>query len=77
MDRFSGFVLRHRLLIDLLWLAAACAGGFAVFQAPDRLTEDFAPPGSAARDANAAIAAAYGTGGAGKPLVPVVTRSPR
>ncbi|TDC41965.1 MMPL family transporter, partial [Actinomadura sp. KC345] len=73
MDRFSEFVLRHRLLVGLVWLAAACAGAFAAAQVPDRLTEDFAPPGSAARDANAAIASAYGTGGAETPLVPVVT----
>ncbi|MFI0369803.1 MMPL family transporter [Actinomadura sp. 1N219] len=72
MDRFSDFVLRHRLLIGLVWLAAACAGAFAVMQVPDRLTEDFAPPGSAARDANAAILAAYGTGGDEKPAIPVV-----
>ncbi|MFI0481244.1 MMPL family transporter [Actinomadura sp. 9N215] len=73
MDRFSGFVLRHRLLIGLVWLAAACAGAFAALQVPDRLTEDFAPPGSAARDANTAIVRAYGTGGDDNPLVPVVT----
>ncbi|TMR02712.1 MMPL family transporter [Actinomadura soli] len=73
MDRFSDFVLRHRLLIGLVWLAAACAGAFAVTRVPDRLTEDFAPPGSAARDANAAILAAYGTGGDEKPEVSVVT----
>ncbi|MFI0408804.1 MMPL family transporter [Actinomadura sp. 3N508] len=73
MDRFSDFVLRHRLLVGLVWLAAACAGAFAVMQVPDRLTEDFAPPGSAARDANAAILRAYGTGGEEKPEVPVVT----
>ncbi|RKS73633.1 RND superfamily putative drug exporter [Actinomadura pelletieri DSM 43383] len=72
MDRFSGFVLRHRLLIALVWLAAACAGAFAALNVPDRLVEDFAPPGSAARDANAAIVAEYRTGGDAKPLVPVV-----
>ncbi|MEV5830876.1 MMPL family transporter [Spirillospora sp. NPDC052242] len=76
MNRFSGFVLRHRLLVGLLWLAAACAGVFAVTQVPDRLAEDFAPPGSAARDANAAIAAAYRSGGDEKPVVPVVTLPP-
>ncbi|WUI03405.1 MMPL family transporter [Spirillospora sp. NBC_00431] len=73
MDRFSGFVLRHRLLISLVWLAAACAGAFAALKVPDRLTEDFAPPGSAARDANTAIVRAYETGGDDAPIVPVVT----
>ncbi|GAA4226281.1 hypothetical protein GCM10022254_10830 [Actinomadura meridiana] len=73
MDRFSGFVLRHRLLVSLVWLVAACAGAFAALNVPDRLVENFAPPGSAARDANAAIVSAYGTGGDAKPLIPVVT----
>ncbi|TDD81760.1 MMPL family transporter [Actinomadura rubrisoli] len=73
MNGISGFVLRHRLLIALLWLVAACGGVIAVTQVGDRLKENFAPPGSAARDANTAIVDAYGTGGEDKPLVPVVT----
>ncbi|MFI0450007.1 MMPL family transporter [Actinomadura sp. 6N118] len=73
MERFSGFVLRHKLLVTLLWLAATCAGALAVTQVTDRLKEDFAPPGSAARDANAAIAQLYGSGGTEKPLIPVIT----
>ncbi|WP_262403027.1 MMPL family transporter, partial [Actinomadura sp. CNU-125] len=76
MNRFSGFVLRHRLLVGLLWLAAACAGVLAVAQVPDRLREDFAPPGSAAVHANDAIVAAYRSGGDEKPVVPVVTLPP-
>ncbi|REF00203.1 MMPL family transporter [Thermomonospora umbrina] len=73
MDAFSRFVLRHKLLIGLLWLTATLAGAVAVTQVTDRLTEDFSPPGSPARDANTAIARLYGTGGEDKPLVPVVT----
>ncbi|MFG2001809.1 MMPL family transporter [Spirillospora sp. NPDC048911] len=72
MERFSGYVLRHKLLVTLLWLAATCAGAVATMQVTDRLKENFAPPGSAARDANAAITRVYGSGGADKPLVPVV-----
>ncbi|GAA2594326.1 MMPL family transporter [Actinomadura fulvescens] len=73
MQRLAGFVLRHKLLITLLWLAATCAGTFAVTQVTDRLKENFAPPGSAAADANAAIARVYGSGGEDKPLIPVIT----
>ncbi|XVQ15343.1 MMPL family transporter [Spirillospora sp. CA-255316] len=73
MNGFSGFVLRHKRLIGLLWLVVACAGALATAQVTDRLKEEFTPPGSAARDANEAIARTYGTGGAEKPLVPVIT----
>ncbi|MFC6879274.1 MMPL family transporter [Actinomadura yumaensis] len=73
MERFTGLVLRHRLLVTLIWLALTCAGALAATQVTDRLKEDFGPPGSAARDANEAIARQYGTGGAHTPLVPVVT----
>ncbi|MFC5745501.1 MMPL family transporter [Actinomadura rugatobispora] len=73
MNGLFGFVLRHKLLIGLLWLVVACAGALAAVQVTDRLKEEFTPPGSAARDANAAIARTYGTGGAEKPLVPVIT----
>ncbi|MEU5883818.1 MMPL family transporter [Spirillospora sp. NPDC047279] len=73
MDGFAGLVLRHKLIVMLLWLAATCAGAFAVTQVTDRLKEDFAPPGSAARTANEMIAREYGTGGSHPPLVPVIT----
>ncbi|MFI0352075.1 MMPL family transporter [Actinomadura sp. 9N407] len=73
MNAFSGFVLRHKLLITLLWLVVTCAGAVAATQVTDRLKEDFTPPGSAARTANEMIAGTYGTGGAETPLVPVVT----
>ncbi|WP_433336570.1 MMPL family transporter [Spirillospora sp. CA-294931] len=73
METLSGFVLRHKLLVAMLWLAATAAGAFAVTQVQDRLAEGFAPPGSAARDANQAIADIYRTGGEATPAVPVIT----
>ncbi|MFI0480813.1 MMPL family transporter [Actinomadura sp. 9N215] len=73
MDLFSGFVLRHKLLVALLWLAASIAGVFATLQLGDRLSEGFDQPGQDAQLANSAIVDTYGTGGAGRPLVPVIT----
>jgi RND superfamily putative drug exporter len=73
MDRLSGFVLRHKALVALLWLVVTAAGVFAATEVTDRLEEGFAPPGSQARDANQAIVDSYGTGGDTAPQVPVIT----
>ncbi|WP_242904314.1 MMPL family transporter [Actinomadura terrae] len=65
-------MLRHKLFVAVVWLAATAAGAFAVTQVGDRLVEDFAPAGSAARDANRAIDATYRSGGESAPTVPVI-----
>ncbi len=72
METFSRFVLRHKLFVAMVWLAVTAAGAFAVTQVSDRLVEDFAPAGSAARDANQAIDATYRSGGDSAPTVPVI-----
>ncbi|WP_426504469.1 MMPL family transporter [Dactylosporangium sp. McL0621] len=72
MRRFSRFVLRHRTAIVLAWLVLLVAGGAAAAQLSDRLSHDFAFPGTAADRANHAILAAYGNGATTYPLVPVV-----
>ncbi|GII05309.1 MMPL family transporter [Planobispora takensis] len=71
--RLGRFVLRHKLVVVLAWLAAAVAGVFATVGVGDRLTEDFAQPGQPGYEANQAIHRLYGTGGDDPPLVVVVT----
>src|SRR5690606_19176692 len=76
MTRFSRFVLRHKLLIVLAWLAVAIAGAFAAARIEDRLTPDFAQPGLAGFEANQALQRLYGTGGDDPPLVAVINLPP-
>lgn len=66
-------MLRHKLVVVLVWLAVAVAGVFATVALGDRLTEDFAQPGQPGYEANQAIHRLYGTGGDDPPLVVVVT----
>ena len=72
-DRFTArlgrFVLRHKLVVVLAWLAVAVAGVFATVAVDERLTEDFAQPGQPGYEANQAIHRLYGTGGDDPPLV--------
>ena len=56
MDRFTDWVLRHRLLVALGWLAVAVAGGAPAPTTVDRLSYDFALPGQPAYETNAEIA---------------------
>jgi putative drug exporter of the RND superfamily len=72
MDRFSGFVLRHRLMVVLAWLALTVAGVAATAAVGDRLQPPDGTPGPA-YDTDTAIARTYGTGGREAPLVPVIT----
>ncbi|MFO7251899.1 MAG: MMPL family transporter [Actinomycetes bacterium] len=76
MTRFATFVLRHKLLVVLAWLAVAVAGGFAAARIEDRLTPDFAQPGLAGFEANRTLERRYGTGGDDPPLVAVIGLPP-
>jgi len=73
MTRLSTFVLRHRLLVGLLWLAVLLAGGATASKVSGRLSQEFSLPGSKSYDANQAILRAYGNGAGSVPLVPVIT----
>ncbi|HEV2920508.1 MAG TPA: MMPL family transporter, partial [Actinomycetota bacterium] len=55
------------------WLAVLVAGGAAAGAVPSRLSQEFSFPGQEGYEANVAILEAYGNGGPGNPLVPVVT----
>jgi putative drug exporter of the RND superfamily len=73
MPRLSRFLLRHKLVVLAAWLVVLAAGAGAAGAVSSRLSQDFAFPGEEGYEANVAILAAYGTGGPGNPLVPVVT----
>ena len=72
MESLARFVLRHRLLVVLGWLALMVAGGIAAGPVTDRLTFDFSLPGQPGFEAENELIATFGTSTADT-LVPVVT----
>jgi RND superfamily putative drug exporter len=73
MPQLSRFLLGHKLAVVAAWLLVLVAGMAAAGTVSSRLSRDFAIPGKEGYEANVAIVRAYGTGGPGNPLVPVVT----
>lgn len=64
------WVLRHRLLVVLGWLALTLAGGAAVTPAINAMTSDFgALPGRPGYETNEQILRTYGNGGGADPLL--------
>ena len=45
MERLARTVMRHRLVVSLVWLALFLSGTVAAGQLGDRLTFDFSLPG--------------------------------
>src|SRR5215467_15433719 len=72
MQALTRFVLRHKLMVTLLWLAIAAAGVLTVSGTTHRMTNTFSMPGQAFRVDNQ-IARQYGNGGSQTPYVPVLT----
>jgi len=72
MSTLTRFVLRHKLLVLVIWLALAVAGAMTAAATTKRLTSSFAMPGSAFRT-DAQIQALYLHNGAQDPIVPVIT----
>jgi RND superfamily putative drug exporter len=66
------FVLRHRLVVVLGWLALMVAGGIVAGPVTDRLTFDFSLPGQPGFAAEEQLIATFGTSTADT-LVPVLT----
>jgi putative drug exporter of the RND superfamily len=75
MPALTRFVLRHKALVALLWLAVTVAGVMTVAGTTHRLTNDFSMPGQAYKVDNQ-IAAQYGNGGSQAPYVAVLTVAP-
>jgi len=72
-QRLSRFLLGHKLAVVAAWLLVLVAGVAAAGAVSARLSQDFSFPGEEGYEANVAILRAYGTGGPGNPLVPVIT----
>ncbi|HMD94035.1 MAG TPA: MMPL family transporter [Trebonia sp.] len=75
MPALTRFVLRHKALVALLWLAVAVAGVMTVGGTTHRMTNDFSMPGQAFTVDNQ-IVREYGDGGSQAPYVPVLTVAP-
>ncbi len=74
MNRLTHAVLRHRLIVALVWFAVAVAGGATASTTADRLSFEFALPGQAAYETNEQIIEQFGGGGGLiDPLLLVVT----
>jgi RND superfamily putative drug exporter len=72
MQALTRFVLRHKLLVTIFWLAIVAAGVMTISGTTHRMTNSFAMPGQAFRVDNQ-IARDYGNGGSEPPYVPVLT----
>src|SRR5258708_36738818 len=72
MPSLTRFVLRHKALVALFWLAVAVAGVLTVSGTTHRMTNNFSMPGQAFKVDNQ-IVRTYGNGGSQAPFVPVLT----
>jgi putative drug exporter of the RND superfamily len=72
MTALTRFVLRHKALVALFWVAVAAVGVLTISGTTHRMTNDFSMPGQAFR-VDAQIARQYGNGGSQPPYVPVIT----
>ena len=73
MARLTRWVLDHKLVVFLAWLALTLAGGATAQVTTNRLTVQFTLPGSEGYQANTVLVSAYGNGGTEPSLVPVIT----
>jgi RND superfamily putative drug exporter len=73
MVRLAEFVLRHRRLVMLFWLAMLVVGGVAAGRTADRLTLDFSLPGQPGYETEKQILEIYHNGGSNPPTIAVVT----
>ncbi len=72
MTALTRFVLRHKALVALFWVAVAAVGVLTISGTTHRMTNNFAMPGQAFKVDNQ-IASQYGNGGSQAPYVPVIT----
>jgi len=72
MPSLTRFVLRHKALVALFWLAVAVAGALTIGGTTHRMTNNFSMPGQAFKVDNQ-IVRTYGNGGSQDPFVPVLT----
>jgi len=72
MTALTRFVLHHKVLVALFWVAVAAAGVLTISGTTHRMTNSFAMPGQAFR-VDSQIARQYGNGGDQPPYLPVIT----
>ncbi|MBV9207965.1 MAG: MMPL family transporter [Actinobacteria bacterium] len=72
MTALTRFVLRHKALVALFWVAVAAVGVMTIGGTTHRMTNSFAMPGQAFR-VDDQIARQYGNGGSQTPYLPVIT----
>ena len=73
MTTLTRWVLAHKKLVVVLWVALTVAGVAAIGPANRSFEQQFTLPGTEAFAANSQIAATYGSGGDVAPIVPVVS----
>jgi RND superfamily putative drug exporter len=73
MTRLAFWILDHKRIVGLTWLAVAVVSLVSMSSASGALSNTFSLPGQPGYIANQAIIAAYGNGGDNPPMVPVVT----
>ena len=59
LERWTLFVLRHRLLVATFWIAALAVGVAAAFALPGRLANSYEIPGTGSARADAALARGF------------------
>jgi len=77
MSTLTRWVLAHKRIVVVFWIAATVAGVLAAGPASRALDPEFSVPDGEGWETNVAIARTYaGTGGESKPLLPVVVLPP-
>jgi RND superfamily putative drug exporter len=72
MTALTGWVLDHKRLVFVFWLAVTAASFAAIGPANSALSQQFGVPGREGFETNQELAAIYGNGGDVAPIVPVV-----
>jgi RND superfamily putative drug exporter len=73
VTRLAEFVLHHRRLVMLLWLAMFVVGAISAGQVSNRLTVDFSLPGQPGYETEKELLATFHNGGSNPPTIAVVT----
>jgi RND superfamily putative drug exporter len=76
MTSLTTFVLRHRMLVVVAWVAVAVAGAMTVSTSAGRLSKGFATPGTAGYGANLDILQRLGVDGNEQPSLGVLHLPP-
>jgi putative drug exporter of the RND superfamily len=74
MTNLTRWVLAHKKIVVIAWIALALAGMMAAGPASEALESEYSVPGKEGWETNVAIAERYrGTGGDAAPVIPLVT----